>query len=140
MKDGCLGCHFISLFSIGRDGHELNPLPSEYRDKDAFLKLLQKLDPRMRSVKCFREMWDAEKIGFKNSEKIEETVFRKDRGKKCPLFSLYDSHASLKAAMERNRRIEEVIDRKVTRRMALAAIIISAVATIISILPIILSK
>ena len=140
-KNGCLNCHFLSLIFIGYDGTEIGPLPDEYRNRDGFLKLLQKLDRRIHLVKCFHGNWDASKIGIKNTAEIENAAFRKDRGKKCTSFSAYDSHATLEAVMERNRRQEEVIDRKVTRRMAWIAIIVSALATLFAaVIPHILTR
>jgi hypothetical protein len=139
MKKGCLHCHFLSLFSIGRDGLELSPLAFESRNMDSFSKLLHKLDARFLSLKCFHGIWDAVKIGTENANKIENSVFSNDR-KKCPLFSPYICEASLKAVVEMNRRTEEVIDRKFTRRLAWIAIIVSAFATILAAaLPFILS-
>ena len=138
-KNGCLGCHFLSLLSMERDGTELNPLPIGYRNRDGFSKLLQRLDSRIYSVKCSREMWDSNKI--ENKMEIEKTLFKKARGKKCPLFSLYDNEASLKAIIECNRRQEDVSERNFTRRLAVIAIVVSALATLIAtLLPLILPK
>jgi hypothetical protein len=131
VRPGCLHCHFLSLFSITFDGKELNPLAFEYRNTDSLSKLLHKLDPRLLSIKCFHGMWDAEKIGYKNTDKIEIAILRDDR-RKCSLFSPHNPEASLTAVVEMNRRTEEVIDRKFTRRLAWAAIIVSAFATILA--------
>jgi hypothetical protein len=117
---------------IGLDGMETNPLPSKYRNHDDFSTLLPKLDRRTKSIKCFQGKWDAERIGIENVAEIEGVVFRKDRGSKCLLFSAYDNTAMLEAVMKENKRKEEVIDRKVTRRMAWIAIVFSFIATLLA--------
>ena len=135
-KLGCLNCHFLCATSITREGRETYPLPYEYRNKNDFSKMMQKLDIRVNIVKCFHGYWNAERMDTKNTTEIESIVFRKDRGSKCLLFSAYDKDATLEAVIERNKRKEEVIDRKTTRCMAWAAITVSAIATLlVAILP-----
>ena len=128
-KSGCLNCHFLAVNSITRDGIERESLESKYRNRDEFTKLIQRIDSHINLINCFRELWSAKTTGVEN---IENAVFREDRGVKCDLFSPYDPLATLESVLEKNRIKEEVIDRKVTRRLAWAAIIISAFATLLA--------
>ena len=134
MLKGCLNCHFNCFESMTRE-LGLIPLEAESRNKDKFLELLRRPERRAQPFKCSKGKWDSERIGVNNFLEIEQAVFRKDRDK-CPLFSLYDPTASLEAVELSNKRIEEVIDRKFTRRLAWAALILSTIATLLaSILP-----
>ena len=133
-KNGCLKCHFLCLTERGPDGWETNSVKGEHRDRDAIAVLIKRLDVHIRILTCFRGNWDAKKIGVKNTAEIEGTVFMKDRGKRCALFSLYDSHAAPEAVKERDDKRLEVTDRRFTRILAVTALIISAVSLAVQLL------
>jgi hypothetical protein len=127
-KRGCLDCHFFcrEIIDLGRNIPIIESVEAAFRDKETITRFLNKDKPfsRIRAIKCFCGNWDSEKIGKENIAGISDAIFRRDR-KKCVLFAVYDKYATPKAAETTKKTKLEIIDRRVTRIIAVIALIIA---------------
>ena len=114
-KAGCLNCHFFCKFIPMLSTTERNPILDEFRNMAGFLKLIE---DNSHTYECFHGNWNIRNTDKENIAEIKRIILRKDRGSNCLLFSVYDKDATLEAVMQGNKRKEEVIDRKTTRRIA----------------------
>jgi len=128
-KAGCLNCHFLCKFIPMLSYTERTPILDEFRNKAGFLKLIEE---SQYAFECFRENWKIINPVAEDAAKIEKKIFGKDRGRKCLKFSAYDKDATLEAVLETSIIEREVMKHKTTRRIALAAVIISGIATLIA--------
>jgi hypothetical protein len=137
IKKGCLNCHFLCLLGQDRDGRPcVNSAGPKLRNREGLIEQLEEMArvPEFPlTIRCFCDNWDATEIGKENTDEIIEAVFRKDRNK-CLRFAAYDKYAGPDAIIRLEKQKIEVIDRRMTRIMAVIALVISFAALVISFL------
>jgi hypothetical protein len=136
-KRGCLNCHFLCVSGIDEDSHPCEASAGgELRsrdDLDEYLKSLARSPQYPWSIECFFGNWNAARIGKKNTGEIINAIFSKKR-RKCIQFVPYDKYADPNATIESEEKKAEARDRKITRIIAVVAIVISLAALMVAVL------
>jgi hypothetical protein len=136
-EKSCLNCHFLCISGIDNNNRPVQqPFETEARTRK---RLIERLEDQARcpqfpsSIACFCGNWDSTKIGKENTAEISNAIFSRKR-KKCAHFVVYDKHAAPEAVRNREDMKREIIDQKVTRRIAVMALAVSFAALVVSII------
>jgi hypothetical protein len=111
-----------------------NSVEPELRNREDFVKKLENLSRSLRSpvsFRCSHGKWDTETIGRKKTDEIINAVFGQERNK-CDSFVEYTKYASQDAAQESEDKRLALLEAKKAHRLAIAAIIISLIGTLIA--------
>jgi hypothetical protein len=133
-KRGCLNCHFFCnvVIELGSNARVTESVDAKYRDKEVLAEFLNKRWPsRVRTLKCFCDNWDSERIGKENTTEIIKAIFRDDR-KKCARFSKYDKDASPLAVKDRDDLKLEKIDKRIALILSVFSLLISTLSPLIA--------
>ena len=123
----CCTCHYLCSESISNnEGYFIKTLPKEYRNEEK-IKTINSIGIRPVRVLCYKEMWDS-----KDFEKIEDVYFQIlaiDRNK-CTFYTRFIQNMSLDTMEEKIKIKDNNKDKKITRTIAIVAIIISVISLI----------
>lgn len=128
MRHTCLSCQFLCFYSNLSNNGKSKSISAENRTIDNCLSFIQNQPRHIDYVFCYCGAWEFKRVDTHTKENIQTCLTRKDRGVKCVFFCLYDRNATPEYAKERLPILREIIDRKKTRAMAFAALLISTLS------------